>query len=162
MLPLCNAYELSWKNHHRHHYYYYHYFDAQQTYKRNIHTLDTMRSHAHRQIKQQRRIYVFESWGVICVFHREKKQYGCQCTCNHGPGRFEEANREHEVSGFNGTLAFIEKYCRVSFSQIYLIKLFHFRTALGVRHFVSKIKSFLFFNREPLYRGYSEWNLNIG
>lgn len=49
---------------------------------------------------------------------------GSQCACNHGPGRSQETNWEHEIPSFNGALASIEKYCRVSKFAFFLNQFF--------------------------------------
>lgn len=39
---------------------------------------------------------------------------GRQYARRHGQGRFEEADRKHEVPGVDGALAPLEEHCRVS------------------------------------------------
>lgn len=46
---------------------------------------------------------------------------GRQYDCNHGQRRVKETNREHEVPGFNGTLAPLQKHRRVSTLCMFLM-----------------------------------------
>lgn len=81
-------------------------------------------------IKSKRRIFI--AWTLCaCVYvwatpaHRASdrnfnvmwsdfRRHGSQCACYYGPRRTKKADREHEVPSFNGALASIQKYCRVS------------------------------------------------
>lgn len=42
------------------------------------------------------------------------RRYGSQCDCYNGPGRTEEADREHEVPGVDGALAPLQEHRGVS------------------------------------------------
>jgi len=46
---------------------------------------------------------------------------GPQCSRSHGQGRTEEADREHEIPGYNGALAPVKEYSRVSKYHIWLM-----------------------------------------
>lgn len=48
------------------------------------------------------------------VMWSDFRRHGSQCACYYGPRRTKKADREHEVPSFNGALASIQKYCRVS------------------------------------------------
>lgn len=63
------------------------------------------------------------------VMWSDFRRHGSQCACYYGPRRTKKADREHEVPSFNGALASIQKYCRVStVPTLLFIPLYPFQT----------------------------------
>lgn len=92
------------------------------------------------------------------------RRHGSQCACYHGPRRTKKANWKHEVPSFNGALASIQKYCRVSthiISTTLLCISAFIQNHLRVRDERTKfiLFSYHFLNIPPfLPQKWSKWN----